>query len=99
MWHQLSLGLTRYVFEKPHGFPSIFALPRTKQGSPGAYDRSFRWKYHQFRFLCHVSSGSRAPNPPTPEIIVSAQFLAQEQALECLCLRWEPVTHLTRGVM
>uniref|UniRef100_A0A8D2NU75 E3 ubiquitin-protein ligase n=1 Tax=Zosterops lateralis melanops TaxID=1220523 RepID=A0A8D2NU75_ZOSLA len=24
-------------------------------GSPGAYDRSFRWKYHQFRFLCHVS--------------------------------------------
>ncbi|XP_035771948.1 NEDD4-like E3 ubiquitin-protein ligase WWP2 [Neolamprologus brichardi] len=22
-------------------------------GSPGAYDRSFRWKYHQFRFLCH----------------------------------------------
>uniref|UniRef100_A0A1A8NCB9 NEDD4-like E3 ubiquitin-protein ligase WWP2 n=1 Tax=Nothobranchius rachovii TaxID=451742 RepID=A0A1A8NCB9_9TELE len=23
-------------------------------GSPGAYDRSFRWKYHQFRFLCHV---------------------------------------------
>ncbi|XP_060145264.1 NEDD4-like E3 ubiquitin-protein ligase WWP2 isoform X2 [Globicephala melas] len=26
----------------------------TKQGSPGAYDRSFRWKYHQFRFLCHI---------------------------------------------
>ncbi|KAH0619734.1 hypothetical protein JD844_000678 [Phrynosoma platyrhinos] len=24
-------------------------------GSPGAYDRSFRWKFHQFRFLCHVS--------------------------------------------
>uniref|UniRef100_A0A3Q2QYS2 E3 ubiquitin-protein ligase n=1 Tax=Fundulus heteroclitus TaxID=8078 RepID=A0A3Q2QYS2_FUNHE len=23
-------------------------------GSPGAYDRSFRWKYHQFRFLCHI---------------------------------------------
>uniref|UniRef100_A0A3Q4GEA7 HECT-type E3 ubiquitin transferase n=1 Tax=Neolamprologus brichardi TaxID=32507 RepID=A0A3Q4GEA7_NEOBR len=25
-------------------------------GSPGAYDRSFRWKYHQFRFLCHVKA-------------------------------------------
>uniref|UniRef100_A0A3Q4B7T8 E3 ubiquitin-protein ligase n=1 Tax=Mola mola TaxID=94237 RepID=A0A3Q4B7T8_MOLML len=23
-------------------------------GSPGAYDRSFRWKYHQFRFLSRV---------------------------------------------
>ncbi|MEQ2161554.1 NEDD4-like E3 ubiquitin-protein ligase wwp2, partial [Goodea atripinnis] len=23
-------------------------------GSPGAYDRSFRWKYHQFRFLCQI---------------------------------------------
>uniref|UniRef100_A0A8C2S7B2 HECT-type E3 ubiquitin transferase n=1 Tax=Capra hircus TaxID=9925 RepID=A0A8C2S7B2_CAPHI len=28
----------------------------TKQGSPGAYDRSFRWKYHQFRFLCHSNA-------------------------------------------
>ncbi|KAF2987931.1 hypothetical protein EK904_005136 [Melospiza melodia maxima] len=32
--------------------------PRTQGskhgGSPGAYDRSFRWKYHQFRFLCHI---------------------------------------------
>ncbi|XP_077144642.1 NEDD4-like E3 ubiquitin-protein ligase WWP2 [Ranitomeya variabilis] len=27
-------------------------------GSPGAYDRSrsFRWKYHQFRFLCHSNT-------------------------------------------
>ncbi|XP_028665696.1 NEDD4-like E3 ubiquitin-protein ligase WWP2 [Erpetoichthys calabaricus] len=25
-------------------------------GSPGAYDRSFRWKYHQFRFLCHSNA-------------------------------------------
>ncbi len=33
---------------------------RSKQGgSPGAYDRSFRWKYHQFRFLCHVSSAAK----------------------------------------
>lgn len=32
---------------------------RSRQGgSPGAYDRSFRWKYHQFRFLCHVSNWS-----------------------------------------
>lgn len=29
-------------------------------GSPGAYDRSFRWKYHQFRFLCHVSCSDRS---------------------------------------
>uniref|UniRef100_A0A7N6AVD5 E3 ubiquitin-protein ligase n=1 Tax=Anabas testudineus TaxID=64144 RepID=A0A7N6AVD5_ANATE len=27
-------------------------------GSPGAYDRSFRWKYHQFRFLCHLLCSS-----------------------------------------
>lgn len=35
---------------------------RSKQGgSPGAYDRSFRWKYHQFRFLCHVSRAALGP--------------------------------------
>ncbi|XP_010209933.1 PREDICTED: NEDD4-like E3 ubiquitin-protein ligase WWP2 [Tinamus guttatus] len=33
-------------------------------GSPGAYDRSFRWKYHQFRFLCHVSSACPARGGP-----------------------------------
>ncbi|XP_078525648.1 NEDD4-like E3 ubiquitin-protein ligase WWP2 isoform X2 [Lissotriton helveticus] len=25
-------------------------------GSPAAYDRSFRWKYQQFRFLCHSNA-------------------------------------------
>lgn len=49
------------LFSKKSIGPYIsFALARTKQGSPGAYDRSFRWKYHQFRFLCHVSSGLAA---------------------------------------
>ncbi|KAF4085690.1 hypothetical protein AMELA_G00097590 [Ameiurus melas] len=39
-------------------------------GSPGAYDRSFRWKYHQFRFLCHSNA-----LPSHVKISVSRQTL------------------------
>uniref|UniRef100_A0A669BPL5 E3 ubiquitin-protein ligase n=1 Tax=Oreochromis niloticus TaxID=8128 RepID=A0A669BPL5_ORENI len=44
-------------------------------GSPGAYDRSFRWKYHQFRFLCHVSSNAL---PSHVKISVSRQTLFED---------------------
>ncbi|XP_033896820.2 NEDD4-like E3 ubiquitin-protein ligase WWP2 isoform X2 [Acipenser ruthenus] len=51
--------------------------PRTqgsKQGgSPGAYDRSFRWKYHQFRFLCHSNA-----LPSHVKISVSRQTLFED---------------------
>ncbi|KAB0392391.1 hypothetical protein E2I00_016866 [Balaenoptera physalus] len=53
--------------------PEIFALSRTKQGSPGAYDRSFRWKYHQFRFLCHSNA-----LPSHVKISVSRQTLFED---------------------
>ncbi|XP_035753932.1 NEDD4-like E3 ubiquitin-protein ligase WWP2 [Egretta garzetta] len=42
-------------------------------GSPGAYDRSFRWKYHQFRFLCHSNS-----LPSHVKISVSRQTLFED---------------------
>lgn len=45
----------------------------TKQGSPGAYDRSFRWKYHQFRFLCHSNA-----LPSHVKISVSRQTLFED---------------------
>ncbi|XP_006006818.1 NEDD4-like E3 ubiquitin-protein ligase WWP2 isoform X2 [Latimeria chalumnae] len=46
----------------------------TKQGgSPGAYDRSFRWKYHQFRFLCHSNT-----LPSHVKISVSRQTLFED---------------------
>ncbi|VFV29872.1 nedd4-like e3 ubiquitin-protein [Lynx pardinus] len=44
-----------------------------KQGSPGAYDRSFRWKYHQFRFLCHSNA-----LPSHVKISVSRQTLFED---------------------
>ncbi|XP_041078312.1 NEDD4-like E3 ubiquitin-protein ligase WWP2 isoform X2 [Polyodon spathula] len=51
--------------------------PRTqgsKQGgSPGAYDRSFRWKYHQFRFLCQSNA-----LPSHVKISVSRQTLFED---------------------
>uniref|UniRef100_A0A674PEM6 E3 ubiquitin-protein ligase n=1 Tax=Takifugu rubripes TaxID=31033 RepID=A0A674PEM6_TAKRU len=42
-------------------------------GSPGAYDRSFRWKYHQFRFLCHSNT-----LPSHVKISVSRQTLFED---------------------
>ncbi|XP_016002356.2 NEDD4-like E3 ubiquitin-protein ligase WWP2 isoform X1 [Rousettus aegyptiacus] len=45
----------------------------TKQGSPGAYDRSFRWKYQQFRFLCHSNA-----LPSHVKISVSRQTLFED---------------------
>ncbi|XP_061450521.1 NEDD4-like E3 ubiquitin-protein ligase WWP2 isoform X2 [Rhineura floridana] len=46
----------------------------TKQGgSPGAYDRSFRWKFHQFRFLCHSNA-----LPSHVKISVSRQTLFED---------------------
>ncbi|XP_061077363.1 NEDD4-like E3 ubiquitin-protein ligase WWP2 isoform X6 [Conger conger] len=46
----------------------------TRQGgSPGAYDRSFRWKYHQFRFLCHSNA-----LPSHVKINVSRQTLFED---------------------
>ncbi|XP_039512609.1 NEDD4-like E3 ubiquitin-protein ligase WWP2 isoform X2 [Pimephales promelas] len=51
--------------------------PRTQGsrqgGSPGAYDRSFRWKYHQFRFLCHSNA-----LPSHVKISVSRQTLFED---------------------
>ncbi|XP_078066782.1 NEDD4-like E3 ubiquitin-protein ligase WWP2 isoform X2 [Mustelus asterias] len=50
--------------------------PRTqgvKSGSPAAYDRSFRWKYHQFRFLCHSNA-----LPSHVKISVSRQTLFED---------------------
>uniref|UniRef100_A0A4W5ML53 E3 ubiquitin-protein ligase n=1 Tax=Hucho hucho TaxID=62062 RepID=A0A4W5ML53_9TELE len=41
--------------------------------SPGAYDRSFRWKYHQFRFLCHSNA-----LPSHVKISVSRQTLFED---------------------
>ncbi|MEQ2227667.1 NEDD4-like E3 ubiquitin-protein ligase wwp2 [Ilyodon furcidens] len=42
-------------------------------GSPGAYDRSFRWKYHQFRFLCQSNV-----LPSHVKISVSRQTLFED---------------------
>ncbi|KAK6477206.1 NEDD4-like E3 ubiquitin-protein ligase WWP2 isoform X1 [Huso huso] len=42
-------------------------------GSPGLYDRSFRWKYHQFRFLCHSNA-----LPSHVKISVSRQTLFED---------------------
>ncbi|XP_029139069.1 NEDD4-like E3 ubiquitin-protein ligase WWP2 [Protobothrops mucrosquamatus] len=42
-------------------------------GSPGAYDRSFRWKFHQFRFLCHSNA-----LPSHVKISVSRQTLFED---------------------
>ncbi|KAK2838319.1 hypothetical protein Q7C36_013133 [Tachysurus vachellii] len=42
-------------------------------GSPGAYDRSFRWKYQQFRFLCHSNA-----LPSHVKISVSRQTLFED---------------------
>ncbi|XP_053555443.1 NEDD4-like E3 ubiquitin-protein ligase WWP2 isoform X2 [Bombina bombina] len=42
-------------------------------GSPGAYDRSFRWKYNQFRFLCHSNT-----LPSHVKISVSRQTLFED---------------------
>ncbi|XP_041124016.1 NEDD4-like E3 ubiquitin-protein ligase WWP2 isoform X2 [Polyodon spathula] len=42
-------------------------------GSPGVYDRSFRWKYHQFRFLCHSNA-----LPSHVKISVSRQTLFED---------------------
>ncbi|XP_061533205.1 NEDD4-like E3 ubiquitin-protein ligase WWP2 isoform X2 [Phycodurus eques] len=51
--------------------------PRTQGsrqgGSPGVYDRSFRWKYHQFRFLCHSNA-----LPSHVKISVSRQTLFED---------------------
>uniref|UniRef100_A0A8C8DZ48 E3 ubiquitin-protein ligase n=1 Tax=Oryzias sinensis TaxID=183150 RepID=A0A8C8DZ48_9TELE len=48
--------------------------PGSRQGgSPGAYDRSFRWKYHQFRFLCHSNA-----LPSHVKISVSRQTLFED---------------------
>ncbi|XP_075996384.1 NEDD4-like E3 ubiquitin-protein ligase WWP2 isoform X2 [Genypterus blacodes] len=51
--------------------------PRTQGsrqgGSPGAYDRSFKWKYHQFRFLCHSNA-----LPSHVKISVSRQTLFED---------------------
>ncbi|XP_047237510.1 NEDD4-like E3 ubiquitin-protein ligase WWP2 isoform X3 [Girardinichthys multiradiatus] len=51
--------------------------PRTQGsrqgGSPGAYDRSFRWKYHQFRFLCQSNV-----LPSHVKISVSRQTLFED---------------------
>uniref|UniRef100_A0A673YMH0 E3 ubiquitin-protein ligase n=1 Tax=Salmo trutta TaxID=8032 RepID=A0A673YMH0_SALTR len=51
--------------------------PRTQGSrtgsSPGAYDRSFRWKYHQFRFLCHSNA-----LPSHVKISVSRQTLFED---------------------
>uniref|UniRef100_A0A4W3J664 E3 ubiquitin-protein ligase n=1 Tax=Callorhinchus milii TaxID=7868 RepID=A0A4W3J664_CALMI len=45
----------------------------TTSGSPAAYDRSFRWKYHQFRFLCHSNA-----LPSHVKISVSRQTLFED---------------------
>uniref|UniRef100_A0A8C6U8P9 E3 ubiquitin-protein ligase n=1 Tax=Neogobius melanostomus TaxID=47308 RepID=A0A8C6U8P9_9GOBI len=46
----------------------------SRQGdSPRAYDRSFRWKYHQFRFLCHSNA-----LPSHVKISVSRQTLFED---------------------
>uniref|UniRef100_A0A8C7SP23 E3 ubiquitin-protein ligase n=1 Tax=Oncorhynchus mykiss TaxID=8022 RepID=A0A8C7SP23_ONCMY len=51
-----------------------FKDPRPGTGSsPGAYDRSFRWKYHQFRFLCHSNA-----LPSHVKISVSRQTLFED---------------------
>uniref|UniRef100_A0A4W3J613 E3 ubiquitin-protein ligase n=1 Tax=Callorhinchus milii TaxID=7868 RepID=A0A4W3J613_CALMI len=60
---------------------TTFKDPRTgydsttsaKSGSPAAYDRSFRWKYHQFRFLCHSNA-----LPSHVKISVSRQTLFED---------------------
>uniref|UniRef100_A0A8B9HUA6 HECT-type E3 ubiquitin transferase n=1 Tax=Astyanax mexicanus TaxID=7994 RepID=A0A8B9HUA6_ASTMX len=50
------------------------SLSSSRQGgSPGAYDRSFRWKYHQFRFLCHSNA-----LPSHVKISVSRQTLFED---------------------
>ncbi|KFP19195.1 NEDD4-like E3 ubiquitin-protein ligase WWP2 [Egretta garzetta] len=49
-------------------------------GSPGAYDRSFRWKYHQFRFLCHSNS-----LPSHVKISVSRQTLFEDSFQQLVC--------------
>uniref|UniRef100_A0AAY4DF15 E3 ubiquitin-protein ligase n=1 Tax=Denticeps clupeoides TaxID=299321 RepID=A0AAY4DF15_9TELE len=51
---------------------TTFKDPR-QGGSPGAYDRSFRWKYHQFRFLCHSNA-----LPSHVKISVSRQTLFED---------------------
>lgn len=63
---------------------------RSKQGgSPGAYDRSFRWKYHQFRFLCHVSRAAAGPGSMgmTPRASTGEESCcACLHKTSCLCL-------------
>ncbi|XP_038609525.1 NEDD4-like E3 ubiquitin-protein ligase WWP2 [Tachyglossus aculeatus] len=50
-----------------------FETGNKQGGSPGAYDRSFRWKYHQFRFLCHSNA-----LPSHVKISVSRQTLFED---------------------
>ncbi|XP_072374054.1 NEDD4-like E3 ubiquitin-protein ligase WWP2 [Scyliorhinus torazame] len=59
------------TFKDPRtGFDSTSSA---KSGSPAAYDRSFRWKYHQFRFLCHSNA-----LPSHVKISVSRQTLFED---------------------
>ncbi|XP_048461680.1 NEDD4-like E3 ubiquitin-protein ligase WWP2 [Rhincodon typus] len=59
------------TFKDPRtGFDSTSS---SKSGSPAAYDRSFRWKYHQFRFLCHSNA-----LPSHVKISVSRQTLFED---------------------
>ncbi|OCT84463.1 NEDD4-like E3 ubiquitin-protein ligase WWP2 isoform X2 [Xenopus laevis] len=73
-----SEGIRYFVDHNKHA--TTFKDPRpgfdsgVKQGdSPGAYDRSFRWKYHQFRFLCHSNA-----LPSHVKISVSRQTLFED---------------------
>ncbi|XP_072135918.1 NEDD4-like E3 ubiquitin-protein ligase WWP2 [Mobula birostris] len=59
------------TFKDPRtGFDSTSSA---RSGSPAAYDRSFRWKYHQFRFLCHSNA-----LPSHVKISVSRQTLFED---------------------
>ncbi|XP_032891624.1 NEDD4-like E3 ubiquitin-protein ligase WWP2 isoform X1 [Amblyraja radiata] len=59
------------TFKDPRtGFDSTSSA---RNGSPAAYDRSFRWKYHQFRFLCHSNA-----LPSHVKISVSRQTLFED---------------------
>ncbi|XP_067905306.1 NEDD4-like E3 ubiquitin-protein ligase WWP2 isoform X2 [Heterodontus francisci] len=59
------------TFKDPRtGFDSTSSA---KSGAPAAYDRSFRWKYHQFRFLCHSNA-----LPSHVKISVSRQTLFED---------------------
>ncbi|TKS74073.1 NEDD4-like E3 ubiquitin-protein ligase WWP2 [Collichthys lucidus] len=71
--HQFS---QRFLYQQPMSIYTehVRLAVRSRQGgSPGAYDRSFRWKCHQFRFLCHSNA-----LPSHVKISVSRQTLFED---------------------